>query len=164
MNAHNIRLEVELKDTPGQLLMALEPIARFGGNIRGIFHERERKMGDTLPVVFLFELEDLKNLRHIKSALEEKGIKVVKSLKDAEIFKKIVLLIGHVFATNILDTLDRIMACGVRVREVSAMINRPEDPSTVKLFIEANEQQKLDIAMNELEKICEEKDLVLIKS
>lgn len=164
MGSYNIRLELELKDTPGQLLMALEPIARFGGNIRGIYHERERKVVDSLPVVFLFELEDLKNLSRIKTALEDKGIKVIKFLKDAEIFKKIVLLIGHVFATNIMDTLDRIMACGVRVREVYAMINRPEDPSTVRLFIEADEQKKLDITMEELEKICEEKNLMLIKS
>ncbi|RSD33981.1 MAG: ACT-domain-containing protein predicted allosteric regulator of homoserine dehydrogenase [Methanohalophilus sp.] len=53
-----VSMDIELKDTPGQLLCALTPISELRGNLKSIVHHHEeRTPRGTIPVQLVFEAE-----------------------------------------------------------------------------------------------------------
>ena len=71
-----VSMDIELKDAPGQLLLALNPISELKGNLKSIVHHHEeRTPRSTIPVQLVFEVEP-ENLDLIISRLEENGIGV----------------------------------------------------------------------------------------
>lgn len=154
-----VKMSFNLVDEPGQLLKVLRPIAEFGGNVREISHLREEKRGNMLPVTVTFDVKDLDQLFKIKGAVETAGIKVTSIEPLMEVHRKVVILVGHVFATNIKDTLDRILERGVRVKKLVARIKSAEEVSTVKIVLEADTSERLESTLKVLKKVANEKDL-----
>lgn len=159
-----IKLEIELLDEPGQLIKALEPVSNFGGNIREIEHLRDQKRGNILPVAITFDLDNEDDLNNIIQALNKQNIPVIRAEPIKTTSKKTVILVGHVFATNIKDTIDRILETQVVVKEVTARIKRPEEVSTVKFKIEAENEEKLEETIEIIRNIGAKKDLFVVWS
>jgi ACT domain-containing protein len=159
-----MKLEIELLDEPGQLIKAIEPVSNFGGNIREIEHLRDQKRENTLPVVITFDLDKEDELKNIIQALKKQNVSVIRAEPIRSMSKKTVILVGHVFATNIKDTIDRILETHVVVKEVTARIKRPEEVSTVKFKIEAENDEKLDETVEIIREIGAKKDLFVIWS
>ncbi|MEM1885612.1 MAG: ACT domain-containing protein, partial [Candidatus Jordarchaeales archaeon] len=156
-----VKMSFNLADEPGQLLKVLRPIAEFGGNVREVSHLREEKRGNMLPVTVTFDVKDLDQLFKIKDAVETAGIKVTGIEPLMEVHRKVVILVGHVFATNIKDTLDRVLERGVRVKKLVARIKSAEEVSTVKIVLEADTSERLESTLKVLKKVANEKDLFI---
>ena len=157
-------MDVELEDIPGQLIRVLEPIAKRGGNIVGIVHHRNHARGSLVKVTVSFDLGEPEKLEEIVSEIEGRKIPVLRIGGEKRTYSMTAILIGHVFATNIKDTIDRVMATGATVRKVDARIKSPEEVSSVKLSIEADSAETLTKAYEELKKAGREKDLFIIRS
>ena len=160
-----INLEVKIPDTPGSLIELIKPISQNGGNIYGILHFHDQKINNMIPVNINFELiEDVKetSLQKIKLELKEKNIQIVKVSFGIERKSIIILLTGHVFGTDILDTLQRLASQNIKVIELHAKFTEFEEVSNVKLKIEFSEEITKKEIINEIRKICEEKTLFLI--
>jgi len=159
-----IELEVELSDRPGELVRCLEPISALGGNILQVIHSRALSVRKGVaPVSIHFEIENIDVIEDIKLLMEKQGVHVVKWAQEFVGFKKIVLLIGHVFQKDITDTIIRLLDSGVLVNEVNAKITQKEEVSTVKFSIVGNTEQEIQQAMNLCKEICMEKGLFLIR-
>jgi ACT domain-containing protein len=159
-----IKLEIELLDEPGQLIKALEPVSNFGGNIGEIDHLRDQKKENKLPVVITFDLDKEEALKNIIQAIEKQNISVIRAEPVRSTCKKTVILVGHVFATNIKDTIDKILETQVVVKEVTARIKRPEEVSTVKFKIEAETEEKLEETVEIIRGIGAKKNLFVVWS
>ncbi len=157
-------MDVELEDVPGQLIKVLEPIAKGGGNIVGVVHHRNHARGSLVKVTVTFDLSEPKRLDEILSELRKRKISILRMGGERKTHAMTAILIGHVFATNIKDTIDRVMATGAAVRKVDARIKSPEEVSSVKLIIEADTEEELTRACQELKKAGREKDLFIIRS
>ncbi|KKK44770.1 hypothetical protein LCGC14_1254570 [marine sediment metagenome] len=160
-----INLEVKIPDTPGSLIELIKPISQNGGNIYGILHFHDQKINNMIPVNINFELiEDVKeaSLQKIKLKLKEKNIQIVNVSFGIERKSIIILLTGHVFGTDILDTLQRLASQNIKVIELHAKFTEFEEVSNVKLKIEFSEEITKKEIINEIRKICEEKTLFLI--
>ena len=160
-----INLEVKIPDTPGSLIELIKPISQNGGNIHGILHFPDRKINNMIPVNINFELiEDIKetSLQNIKVELKEKNIQIVNISFGIERKSIIVLLTGHVFSTDILDTLQRLASKNIKVLELHAKFTEFEEVSNVKLKIEFSEGLTKKEIINEFRKICDEKELFLM--
>ncbi len=160
-----INLEVKIPDTPGSLIELIKPISQNGGNIYGILHFHDQKLNNMIPVNINFELiEDVKetSLQKIKLELKEKNIQIVNVSFGIERKSIIILLTGHVFGTDILDTLQRLASKNIKVLELHAKFTEFEEVSNVKLKIEFSEGLTKKEIINEFRKICEEKKLFLI--
>ena len=155
-------MEVVLADKPGQLMMVIEPISRNGGNFLGIHHMRDRSKEGFVPVVFNFELESLNQLNQIKNDLKKAGITITRIESEVGLYYCTVILIGHVFATNIKETLDSILKLGVSVRKVDSRIVSPEAVSSVKISIQVDSKDKFQQVYNLIDDICEGKNLFAI--
>ena len=79
MSGRSCQLMVELLDKPGQLLGVSEIIARLGGNVTSVRHERANEGSDVNGCYLRITLET-RNFEHIdaiKSALAEAGFKLI---------------------------------------------------------------------------------------
>lgn len=106
LRAHTVRLE--LRDEPGELLRALEPIAANGGNLLSVFHER----GSLTPRGRIPVEVDLEcppdRFDAIVAALREAGVNVIQAGTERYGEEVTVLLVGHVVETDFSETLSTI--------------------------------------------------------
>jgi ACT domain-containing protein len=161
-----ISLEVRLPDTPGTLIQLIEPISKNGGNIYSILHYHDKKLNNMIPVEVTFEISDeLRDisLKKIQNELSEKDIPIDKITLGTKQKRLVVLLSGHVFDTDVLDTIKRLAAKGVKTLELQAKFTELEEISNVKLKLGIPESITEKELIKELNKICEEKDLSLIR-
>jgi ACT domain-containing protein len=157
---------MELKDVPGQLLKALEPIARFGGNIQSIMHQHERKTPlGRIPVVLVFGIGDKVRLNKVLAALRAMDVTVTQLGEQAGAVQTTVMLIGHIIHTDARDTIDRLNAIkGVRVSGMGLAMGGATQESSARMTITADDEKRARSAVSLLQKIADEKKLLLLTS
>ncbi len=160
-----VRLQLELEDKPGQLVRALEPIARYGGNIQSILHLREQKTPlGRLPVTLIFEIQEREKLEKILDALRKADIRIVQIGEREWMHRTTVLLLGHVVHAGLQQIVDRLNSMGkVRVSDVSLAMRGPGAESAARLSLIAEDPTALSQAVLELEGAAGRMGLLLVK-
>ncbi|MFX1394145.1 MAG: hypothetical protein ACFFAH_11270 [Promethearchaeota archaeon] len=161
-----INLEVRLPDTPGTLIQLIEPISNNGGNIYSILHYHDKKINNMIPVEITFEIsEEIRDigLKNIQEELRDKNIPIEKISFGSKQKNLVVILTGHVFDTDVLDTIKRLATKGIKTSELQAKFTEIEEVSNVKLKLEVPESKTEKELIKELNKICQEKNLSLIR-
>ncbi len=162
-----IDLEVKIGDTPGKLIELLKPISDNGGNIYAVWHNHENKVNNLIPVRIKFDLpKELRetSLNNIKKELQKQQIQIKSLTLDEEIKQIVVILTGHVFDTDIVNTIDRLASKNIKVHELKAYFTDMNAVSNVKLKLNVNSGITRELVFEELNSICGEKDLFLIRS
>ncbi len=162
-----IRLKVKIPDTPGSLVELIKPISNNHGNIFGILHYHDKKINNMIPVSITFEItQELieSSMEKIQKELIEKKFEIEKITIGTKKRNLIVLLTGHVFDTDIVDTIKRLASKNIKVSELQAIFTEISEVSNVKLKLEYPELMNEKDLIQELEKICKEKNLFLIRS
>jgi ACT domain-containing protein len=161
-----INIECKLPDSPGSLIELIKPISNNSGNIYGILHYHDKKINNMIPVSINFELpKELmeQSLEKIQIELEEKGIEIVNITLGVEQRNLIVILSGHVFDTDVVDTIKRLASKNIKVSELQAKFTDVSEISNVKLKIKYPESMTEKIIIRELQEICKEKGLTLLR-
>jgi ACT domain-containing protein len=161
-----IELIVYLPDTPGNLVELIKPVSNNNGNIFSILHDHHNKRNNMIPVSITFEIPQEimeSSLKKIQAELKEKNIKIEKITSGPKQNHLLVLLTGHVFDTDVLDTIKRLAAKGIKTSELQAKFTEISEISNVKLKLEYPDSMPEKKLMEELNKICKEKNLFLIK-
>ena len=96
-------LTLGLIDRPGQLIKALEPIAKNGGNIISIIHEREKVSSGYVPVSLVVDFPTITNFEKTKRELEDVSISVIKSEEIIEKANISFILIGKLDVRKIVE-------------------------------------------------------------
>jgi len=162
-----IYLEVKLPDIPGSLIELIKPISQNGGNIHGVLHHHDKKSNNMIPVDIWFELskEPIEaSLENIKKDLIEKNIQLIKISVGSKSKTLTFVLTGHVFDTDITDSIKRLDSKNIKVLELHAKFTEVDEISSVMMRVEFSEVMTKFELINEIEKICEEKSLFLIRS
>jgi ACT domain-containing protein len=162
-----IYLEVQLPDIPGSLIELIKPVSQNGGNIYGVLHHHDKKINNVIPVDIWFELsEELieLSLENIKKDLIEKNIQIIKISLGSKNKVLTFILTGHVFDTDITDTIKRLDSKNIKVLELHAKFTEVDEISSVIMKVEFPEVMTKFESITEIEKICEEKNLFLIRS
>ncbi len=159
-----ITIVVELKDQPGQLLKALEPISRFGGNIVSVYHQRDKITPlKRIPVEITIQIDE-KRVNDLIEAIRKNGV-IVRSYNEVRLTATTsLLLIGHIIHTDLGDTINRIDSTGF-AEVVDMHISMPQlnQPSTAMVTISATNEEKLKRAIEILKNTCREKDITVIE-
>lgn len=153
-----VDLTLAVVDRPGQLLRTLEPIAKNGGNIISIIHERERTAGVYVPVSLVVDFPTHENYKKAREDLRNIGVNLIKSEEVVERASITALLIGRLDLKRIIETRTK----GLRILnfEVSAPTS---GEACVKLNIEVP-LDSFDDARKELQKIAKEENAILVSS
>jgi len=162
-----INLEVRLADTPGALVELIQPISKNGGNIFGILHHHDKIINNLIPVSVSFELsEEVKDisLKNIEKELSDKNIQIDKVIIGKDERNLTVILTGHVFDTDVTDTIKRLAKKEIKVSELQAKFTEVSEVSNVKLKIIFPESISKEESIEELEAICKEKNLFLLRT
>jgi len=162
-----INLEVRLPDYPGTLIQLIEPISNNGGNIYSILHYHDKKINNMIPVSITFTLsEEIRDisLKKIQEELREKNIPIDKITLGVKQKELVIILTGHVFDTDVVDTIKRLAVKGVKTSELQAKFTELDEVSNVKLKLEIPESITEKALIQELNIICKEKDLSLIRA
>jgi ACT domain-containing protein len=158
-----VSMDLELKDIPGQLVLALKPISDFGGNIRSVIHHRaKRTPRNTIPVQVTFEVDEDK-LKSILYVLGSNGVTVARLGEQRMHENVLVILIGHVVRSDIRNTIDAIDRTGfAEVVDLDMSMPGIGEHSSASLRINATGKKELQAALKILEEIAKKKNLLLI--
>lgn len=162
-----ITLECLIPDYPGSLIELIKPISDNQGNIFGILHYHDKKRNNMIPVSVSFELpQELmeSSLDKIQKELKEKNFEIEKITVGVEKRHLVVLLTGHVFDTDVVDTIKRLASKKIKVPELQAKFTDISEVSNVKLKLDYPESMTEKELIQELQKICQEKNIFLIRS
>ncbi|MBU4481106.1 amino acid-binding protein [Patescibacteria group bacterium] len=160
-----ISLDIELKDIPGQLILALKPISDFGGNIKTVLHQRDKKTpSGRIPVQIVFEIEESK-LARLVERLKEGDVNVARVGKERLKESMVVLLIGHIVHTDIGDTINSVDSTGfAEVVELSLSMPGIEKKSSALFTLSAIAKEELKKALDILKEIAKKKGILVISS
>lgn len=159
-----VSMTLELKDIPGQLVLALSPISELHGNIMSVVHQHEEKTPrGTIPVQVTFEI-DQGVLNELTERLENSGVKVARVGEERLRSSVSVVLIGHIIHSDIGDTIERIDSTGfAEVVDLSISMPAIERTSSAYLVINAVGEDELKKAVKILRDVAETKDLLMIE-
>ena len=149
-------LTIALADRPGQLIKALEPIAKNGGNIISIIHEREEPSAGFVPVSLVVDFPSKWNLRKAVDDLKELGVTIVKAEEIIDTTRITVILVGKVDLKRIAETeIKNIKIVGF---EVSAPTSKD---ACLKLELEIP-TESVEEAIDDLRRIAEAEEVLLL--
>ena len=157
-------MDIELKDTPGQLVLALRPISDFEGNIVSVIHHRDKKTPrGMIPVQVAFEI-DKDRASDLINKLKSIGIIVARVGEERLRESRVGILIGHIIHSDIRDTIDPIDATGyAEVVDLAMSMPGIDQRSSARLVINATGKMEMESAVELLRNIAREKDLLLIE-
>ena len=155
-----IDLVLELLDSPGQLVKALEPISVFGANLVTVIHKRDYKNENgKVPVQLTLEGEH-EDLKKVVDRFEELGFTIIEMDGVVKKEKITTIFFGHIVDQDLRDTMDRINALeGVVIVAFDIKLNG-EEKSTALINIEADVGKKQTV-FDRIAEIAEEKDLLV---
>lgn len=158
-----ITMDLELKDIPGQLVKALEPISDAGGNIVSVVHHHEQRTDrGTIALQVIFDLED--GWEPLKEKLESRDIRIARFNQMRLLEHKAVLLVGHIIHSDIRDTIDRIDSTGyAEVVDLAMSMPGIALKSSARIGINATGKEEMKKAVRLLRGIAKAKDLLVIE-
>jgi ACT domain-containing protein len=157
-------MKLEMKDAPGQLVAALQPISDVGGNIIAVIHQRDEKAeDDKLEVQIVLEIQD-DRLNELIGRIKGKGVNVVRIGKRRLLYTQTVIMIGHIMHTDLGDTVDRIDCTGfAEVTDMNMVMPAINEPSSALIVIRAVDRNEMEQTMEILRTVAKEKDLLIIE-
>lgn len=107
-----MNVDLRLKDVPGQLIGALEPIAKNDGNIVGVVHSHDKVSAGRIGVNLTFEVTGEKVLDKIVGEWKERGVDILKIDHLFETFPLEYVIVGDVSPNEMKRITDGIQALG----------------------------------------------------
>jgi ACT domain-containing protein len=158
-----VSMDIELKDVPGQMLLALQPLSECRANlITVLHHHQKRTFRNTVPVQLVLEIKP-ENIGALKAKLEENGIRVVRVGEQRFRESINVVLIGHVIHTGIQNTIDEIDRTGfAEVVDISISMPGINLLSSALIKIDAVGKEDIQKALFILKEVSEKKDLLMV--
>jgi len=151
-------LTLALADRPGQLVKALEPIAKNGGNIISIIHERDKPAEGYVPVSLVADFPSRQSLRRTIDDLKRLDVAIIRSEEIVETTRATVILIGRMDLRRLVET--RIENVRITGFEVSAPTS---EEACVKLDLEVP-TSSMERVLDELKQLSREERAIMISS
>ncbi|MDD1769644.1 MAG: hypothetical protein LUO79_01025 [Methanomassiliicoccales archaeon] len=100
--------DLRLKDVPGQLVKALEPVSTFDGNIIGVVHHHDNIAGGRISVNLTFEVKTQKQLENMLRAWKESDVDVAKLSSLFETYEFDYVIAGDISPQELREITDGI--------------------------------------------------------
>jgi ACT domain-containing protein len=159
-----VSMKLEMKDSPGQLVAALKPISDAGGNIQAVIHQHNPDSGsDTLVVQIVLELPEGR-LENLIALLKEQDVHIQRIGEERLLYRRTVILIGHLMHTDLSDTIDQIDSTGfAEVSELAMSLPAVNERASSRITIKALSKDDMESALAILRRVSLQKFLLLIE-
>jgi ACT domain-containing protein len=157
-------MKLEMKDSPGQLVAALKPISDVGGNIIAVIHQREPGLvKDILDVQIVLELPEGR-LEKLVALLKEQGVHIQRIGQERLLYRRTVIIIGHLMHTDLSDTVDQIDSTGfAEVSELAMSMPAVNERSSSRITLKAASKKDMEAALFILRRVSQQKSLLMIE-
>ena len=149
-------LTIALPDRPGQLIKALEPIAKNGGNIISIIHEREEPSTGLIPVSLVVDFPSKLKLKETINDLKNSGVAIIRAEEIIDTTHITVILVGRVDLRKFTE--NKMMKVKILGFEVSSPTS---EDTCLKLELEVP-AESVEEVMDYLRKIAEAENVLLL--
>ncbi|MBN1110212.1 MAG: hypothetical protein JXA45_05575 [Methanomassiliicoccales archaeon] len=140
-----VNADIRLKDVPGQLIKALEPISLNEGNIVGVIHDHEQVTGGRISVNVTFEARDQHTLDAIFSMWKERGVEVAKMGQIFRTYGTEYLLVGNLTQATLRSITEGINRLGgVDSIDLQYSLSTSTESKSVLLLVNVRERQKVE--------------------
>lgn len=103
-----VHADLRLKDVPGQLVRALEPISSNDGNIVSVVHHHDVMVGGRITVNVAFEVKSQKALESILGIWKERDMDVARLSSMFETYEFEYLIVGDIPPSELREITDGI--------------------------------------------------------
>ncbi|TFG56045.1 MAG: hypothetical protein E4H30_05585 [Methanomassiliicoccus sp.] len=159
-----VNVDLRLKDKPGQLIKALEPISLNEGNIVGVIHDHEQVTGGRISVNMTFEARDQHSLDAIFAMWKERGVEVAKM---GEIYRTYVaeyLLVGDLTQSTLRSITGSIEKMeGIDSIDLQYSLSTSTDNKSVLLLVNVREKNKVTEIDNFLKGRSKRNNFLLVR-
>lgn len=157
-------MEVELEDKPGQLRKILGVFEEMNANLISAIHTRGRKTSLNVSVELIFTIPNMDALEQMGKILKEQGWRIISLEKISQLTRVTVGIIGHLIHTKSINTLiNNVNARGANVFKFFMNMPCSSRESSALLCFEAEDEIVISNAMAEIETVCTQNCLLLIK-
>jgi ACT domain-containing protein len=127
-----VNVDLRLKDVPGQLIGALEPVSNNGANIVGVVHSHDQVTAGRIAVNLTFEANGEKVVDKIMSDWRDRGVDIMRIDHLFKTFPLEYVIVGEVSAMEMKKITDGIQALGdVESIEVRYSISSTKEKSAL---------------------------------
>ncbi|MCX6650402.1 MAG: hypothetical protein NT131_01915 [Methanomassiliicoccales archaeon] len=159
-----VNVDLRLKDVPGQLIKALEPISLNEGNIVGVIHNHEQVTGGRISVNVTFEYPDQRSLDAIFSMWRERGVEVAKMGEIFRTYPAEYLLLGdlsHSALRSITEGIEKMG--GIETIDLQYSLSTTTDSKSVLLLVNVREKERVKQIDELLKARSKRNDFLLIR-
>jgi len=136
-----VNADIRLKDVPGQLIKALEPISLYEGNIVGVVHDHEQVTGGRIAVNVTFEARDQSKIDAILAVWKDRGVDVIKMDEIVRTYSAEYLLIGDLPRSIIHSIMDKLEKMdGVDTIDLQYSLSTSTDNKSVLLLVNVRDK------------------------
>jgi ACT domain-containing protein len=107
-----VNVDLRLKDVPGQLIRALEPVSRNGGNIVGVVHRHDQISAGRIGVNLTFDVPSDKVLEKVQAEWRGAEVDLMRIENIFETYPLEYVIVGDVSAAEMKRITDGIQALG----------------------------------------------------
>jgi ACT domain-containing protein len=159
-----VNVDLRLKDVPGQLIKALEPISLNEGNIVGVIHNHEQVTGGRISVNVTFEYRDQHSLDAIFAAWKERGVEVAKMGEIYRTYGAEYLLVGELTQSTLRSITESIEKMdGIETLDLQYSLSTSTANKSVLLLVNVRKKEKLKEIDDLLQNGSEQNDFLIIR-
>ncbi len=137
-----VNADIRLKDVPGQLIKALEPISLNEGNIVGVIHNHEQVTGGRISVNVTFEYRDQRSLDAIFAAWKDRGVEVAKMGEIYRTYGAEYLLVGDLTQSTLRSITEGIEKMdGIDTIDLQYSLSTSTENKSVLLLVNVREKE-----------------------
>jgi ACT domain-containing protein len=159
-----VNADIRLKDVPGQLIKALEPISLNDGNIVGVIHDHEQVTGGRIAVNVTFEAKDQQRIDAVVATWKERGVEVVKMDEIVRTFSAEYLLVGDLSRSTLRSITDKLeKMVGVDTIDLQYSLSTSTDNKSVLLLVNVRDKARMKDVDDLLKGRSKRDDFLLVR-
>ncbi|MBR1973777.1 MAG: hypothetical protein IKC93_05895 [Candidatus Methanomethylophilaceae archaeon] len=157
-----VNADIYVKDVPGQLVAALDPMSVLNANIIGVVHSREQVISGRIAVNLTFDI-DPERIDKLKEIWKEKDVIVVRIDSAIDLRSIVFMIIGDINAV----TIEELMIAATEKVDIQSknirIYSNSSGRNTCMISISVKTQEELDALDDFISKGCEERGYTYIR-
>jgi ACT domain-containing protein len=157
-----VNADIYVKDVPGQLLSALEPMSMVNANVIGVVHSRERMIRDRISVNLTFDIDPDK-IDKLKKIWKEKDVIVVSINSAVDLRNVVFMIIGNITAVTV-EELMSIASEKVNIQSKQIKISsNSQGHNTCMASVSVCTEEEVDMLERFFSESCKERGYTYIR-
>ena len=157
-----VSADIYVRDVPGQLLVALEPMSIVNANIIGVVHSREQMFADRIAVKLTFDISPDK-IEDLKKIWKSRDVIVMNINSAIDIRNIVFMIVGELDAMSIEMLINTMTEKFSIQSKYIKMSSDSQGRVTCMMSISMKDESEINTLNEMVKDYCSERDYVYIR-